>query len=120
MVLSSPKIMQALLGQITAGLDVAGIYDGPEMDEVATQWGKFPAGSPSAQHLALWRQQRPGGQASFDADLGGADPAGVQRGEHQVRGQHGQRQYRQPPRRRPVRPGTAGGPYLAHEDHGRR
>jgi phosphatidylserine/phosphatidylglycerophosphate/cardiolipin synthase-like enzyme len=59
MVLSSPKIMQALLDQITAGRDVAGIYDGPEMDQVATEWGKFPAGSPSAQHLALWRQLAP-------------------------------------------------------------
>ena len=59
MVLSSPKIMQALLGQITAGRDVDGIYDGPEMDEVASEWGKFPAGSPSAQHLALWQRLAP-------------------------------------------------------------
>jgi len=59
MVLSSPKILQALLDQITAGRDVAGIYDGPEMGDVAKQWGKGAPGSASAQHLALWQQVAP-------------------------------------------------------------
>lgn len=53
MVLSSPKILQALLDQINAGLDVAGIYDGGEMDEVAGEWRSHPS---SAATLALWQK----------------------------------------------------------------
>lgn len=59
MVLSSPKILQALADQIAAGRDVAGVYDGPEMEDVAKQWGKAAPGSASAQHLALWQQVAP-------------------------------------------------------------
>jgi phosphatidylserine/phosphatidylglycerophosphate/cardiolipin synthase-like enzyme len=55
MVISSPKILQALADQITAGRDVAGIYDGSEMRQVASQWHKGAPGSPSAQRLALWQ-----------------------------------------------------------------
>jgi phosphatidylserine/phosphatidylglycerophosphate/cardiolipin synthase-like enzyme len=53
MVLSSPKILQALLDQINAGLDVAGSYDGGEMDEVAGEWQSHPS---SAATLALWQK----------------------------------------------------------------
>jgi phosphatidylserine/phosphatidylglycerophosphate/cardiolipin synthase-like enzyme len=59
MVLSSPAIMAALMDQINAGRDVAGIYDGPEMAEVAKEWGKATASAASAQHLALWQQLAP-------------------------------------------------------------
>jgi len=59
MVLSSPKILQALADQISAGRDVAGIYDGPEMHDVANEWGKGAPGSTSAQHLALWQAVAP-------------------------------------------------------------
>jgi phosphatidylserine/phosphatidylglycerophosphate/cardiolipin synthase-like enzyme len=74
MVLSSPTIMQALLDQITAGRDVAGIYDGPEMDEVAKQWAKCPPGSPSAQHLALWQQLAPRLTAKASIPFSADDP----------------------------------------------
>jgi phosphatidylserine/phosphatidylglycerophosphate/cardiolipin synthase-like enzyme len=53
MVLSSPKILQALLDQINAGLDVAGIYDGGEMDDVVVNWQSHPS---SAATLALWQK----------------------------------------------------------------
>jgi phosphatidylserine/phosphatidylglycerophosphate/cardiolipin synthase-like enzyme len=59
MVLSSPKILQALANQINAGRDVAGIYDGPEMHDVVKAWQKGAPGSPSAQHLALWQAVAP-------------------------------------------------------------
>jgi hypothetical protein len=41
MVLSSPKILQALLDQINANRDVAGIYDGPEMADDTVATGSF-------------------------------------------------------------------------------
>ena len=53
MVLSSPKILQALLDQINAGLDVAGIYDGGEMDDVVVNWQSHAS---SAATLALWQK----------------------------------------------------------------
>jgi phosphatidylserine/phosphatidylglycerophosphate/cardiolipin synthase-like enzyme len=59
MVLSSPKILQALADQISSGRDVAGIYDGPEMHNVANEWGKGAPGSTSAHHLALWQAVAP-------------------------------------------------------------
>jgi len=59
MVLSSPKILQALADQIDAGLDVAGIYDGPEMHGVVSNWQKGAPGSTSAQHLTLWQKVAP-------------------------------------------------------------
>jgi phosphatidylserine/phosphatidylglycerophosphate/cardiolipin synthase-like enzyme len=55
MVISSQKILQALADQITAGRDVAGIYDGPEMADVVRQWKRAAPGSPSARKLALWQ-----------------------------------------------------------------
>jgi phosphatidylserine/phosphatidylglycerophosphate/cardiolipin synthase-like enzyme len=55
MVLSSPKILQALAAQVTAGREVAGVYDGPEMRQVVSQWKKGAPGSPSGQRLALWQ-----------------------------------------------------------------
>jgi len=55
MVISSPKILQALADQITAGRDVAGVYDGPEMRQVVSQWKKGAPGSASAARLALWQ-----------------------------------------------------------------
>ena len=59
MVISSPKILQALAGQITAGRDVAGIYDGSEMRQVVSQWHRGAPGSASAQRLALWQAVSP-------------------------------------------------------------
>ena len=59
MVLSSPKILQALADQISAGRDVAGIYDGPEMHDVANEWGKAAGGTSSAQILPLWQAVAP-------------------------------------------------------------
>jgi phosphatidylserine/phosphatidylglycerophosphate/cardiolipin synthase-like enzyme len=59
MVISSGKILQALADRIAAGLDVAGIYDGPEMNNVVRDWQRAPSGSPSAQHLALWETIAP-------------------------------------------------------------
>lgn len=56
MVISSPKILQALAGQIAAGREVSGVYDGPEMRQVVSQWKKGAAGSASAQRLALWQE----------------------------------------------------------------
>ena len=56
MVLSSPKILQALLDQVNAGLDVAGIYDGGEMDDVVVNWQSHPS---SAATLALWEKVQP-------------------------------------------------------------
>jgi|tagenome__1003787_1003787.scaffolds.fasta_scaffold20954649_2 phosphatidylserine/phosphatidylglycerophosphate/cardiolipin synthase-like enzyme len=56
MVLSSPKILRALVDQINAGRDVAGIYDGPEMAGVVEDWKKFAS---SAATLALWQQVQP-------------------------------------------------------------
>ena len=55
MVISSGEILQALADQIAAGLDVAGIYDGPEMTGIIRDWGKGAPGSTSAQHLTLWQ-----------------------------------------------------------------
>ena len=52
MVLSSPKILQALLDQINAGLDVAGIYDGPEMAERGQAAGKRTR---AARTTRTWR-----------------------------------------------------------------
>jgi phosphatidylserine/phosphatidylglycerophosphate/cardiolipin synthase-like enzyme len=63
MVISSPKILQALADKIDAGLDVAGIYDGPEMDGVVKDWQRAGPGSPSAQHQALWEIVAPRLQA---------------------------------------------------------
>jgi phosphatidylserine/phosphatidylglycerophosphate/cardiolipin synthase-like enzyme len=54
MVISSQPILQALADQITAGRDVSGVYDGPEMRDVVRQWKKSAAGSASARKLALW------------------------------------------------------------------
>jgi phosphatidylserine/phosphatidylglycerophosphate/cardiolipin synthase-like enzyme len=59
MVISSPKILQALADQVTAGRDVAGIFDGPEMADVVRQWRKAAAGSPTAAKLALWQAVSP-------------------------------------------------------------
>src|SRR5712691_2040872 len=56
MVISSGKILQALADQIDAGLDVAGIYDGPEMASIVRDWDKGASGSISEQHLALWQK----------------------------------------------------------------
>jgi len=53
MVLSSPKILQALLDQINAGLDVAGIYDGPQMAGVVESWKAHPS-SAHDQDQAMW------------------------------------------------------------------
>jgi len=55
MVVSSGKVLQALADQIDAGLDVAGVYDGPEMRGIVDDWQKGPAGGTSAQHLAQWQ-----------------------------------------------------------------
>lgn len=54
MVISSGKILQALADQISAGRDVAGIYDGPEMRGIVDDWRKAGASSTSTGHLALW------------------------------------------------------------------
>jgi phosphatidylserine/phosphatidylglycerophosphate/cardiolipin synthase-like enzyme len=54
MVISSVKILQALADQIDAGLDVAGIYDGPEMANIVRNWQKSAPGSSSPPHLTLW------------------------------------------------------------------
>jgi phosphatidylserine/phosphatidylglycerophosphate/cardiolipin synthase-like enzyme len=54
MVISSPAILQALADKIDAGLDVAGIYDGPEMNNIVRGLQKAAPGSASAQHLAWW------------------------------------------------------------------
>jgi len=56
MVISSGKILQALADQIDRGLDVAGIYDGPQMANIAGQWQQGGSGSVSEQHLTLWRK----------------------------------------------------------------
>jgi phosphatidylserine/phosphatidylglycerophosphate/cardiolipin synthase-like enzyme len=63
MVISSPKILQALVDQLNAGLDLAGVYDGPEMSDVVKDWQRAAPGSPSAQHLALWQTIAPRLQA---------------------------------------------------------
>lgn len=68
MVISSGKILQALASRIEAGIDVAGIYDRPEMNNVASEWQRFAAqGGPAAQHLALWNSVAPSfvGKASL-------------------------------------------------------
>jgi phosphatidylserine/phosphatidylglycerophosphate/cardiolipin synthase-like enzyme len=59
MVISSPKILRALADKIAAGLDVTGIYDGPEMDDVVKQWHKHATSSASQQKLALWQAVAP-------------------------------------------------------------
>jgi len=59
MVISSPKILQALADKIDAGLDVAGVYDGPEMNNVVRDWQRAAPGGASAQHLALWQTIAP-------------------------------------------------------------
>jgi phosphatidylserine/phosphatidylglycerophosphate/cardiolipin synthase-like enzyme len=59
MVISSGKILQALANQLNAGRDVAGIYDGPEMNNVVRDWQRAAPGSAAAQHLALWESIAP-------------------------------------------------------------
>ena len=59
MVISSPKILQALADKIAAGLDVTGVYDGPEMDGVVEQWRKHATSGASRQKLALWQAVAP-------------------------------------------------------------
>jgi phosphatidylserine/phosphatidylglycerophosphate/cardiolipin synthase-like enzyme len=59
MVISSGKILQALANQLNAGRDVAGIYDGPEMNNVVREWQRAAPGSAAAQHLALWETIAP-------------------------------------------------------------
>jgi len=54
MVISSSKILQALADQVNAGMDIAGMYDGPEMGSIVRQWRRAAPGSTSARHLALW------------------------------------------------------------------
>jgi phosphatidylserine/phosphatidylglycerophosphate/cardiolipin synthase-like enzyme len=53
MLLSSPKILQALQDQIHAGRDVAGIYDGPQMAGVVDSWKAHPS-SAHDQDQAMW------------------------------------------------------------------
>jgi len=58
MVISSGKILQVLADQISAGRDLAGVYDGPEMHGIVGDWQKS-GGTSSAQHLALWQTIAP-------------------------------------------------------------
>jgi phosphatidylserine/phosphatidylglycerophosphate/cardiolipin synthase-like enzyme len=55
MLLSSPKILQALQEQIQAGRDVAGIYDGPQMAGVVASWKAHPSDAHD-QDQAMWRE----------------------------------------------------------------
>jgi hypothetical protein len=59
MVLSSGPILQALVDQINAGLEVIGVYDGPEMAGITAEWAKGAPGSTGHQHAALWEQVKP-------------------------------------------------------------
>jgi phosphatidylserine/phosphatidylglycerophosphate/cardiolipin synthase-like enzyme len=53
MVISSPEILKALADKIDAGVPVEGIYDGPQMNNVANSWGR--SGSEASQEkLDLW------------------------------------------------------------------
>lgn len=55
MVISSTKILQSLADRIDAGKHVAGIYDGPQMRNVANAWGR--SSSPESQvKIALWNK----------------------------------------------------------------
>ncbi|MBY0550773.1 MAG: hypothetical protein K2W95_26070 [Candidatus Obscuribacterales bacterium] len=55
MVISSTKILQALADKIDSGKHVAGIYDGPQMRNVANAWGR--SASPESQvKIALWNK----------------------------------------------------------------
>lgn len=53
MVISSPKILQALADRIAAGKTVEGIYDGPQMRNVVNAWGRSTS-EESAVKIALW------------------------------------------------------------------
>ena len=63
MVLSSGPILQALVNQINAGLDVTGIYDGPQMADVSADWARGAPGGVGQQHAALWEKVKPHLQA---------------------------------------------------------
>lgn len=55
MVISSEKILQALATKIDEGKHVAGIYDGPQMRNVANAWAR--SSSPESQvKIALWER----------------------------------------------------------------
>lgn len=55
MVISSPEILKALSNKIDQGLIVDGVYDGPQMSGVATQW-ENSGSEGSTEKLELWNK----------------------------------------------------------------
>jgi len=55
MVITSPDILQALAERIDAGVELVGVYDGPEMRNTVAAW-KRSGSAASQEHLALWQK----------------------------------------------------------------
>jgi len=55
MVISSPEVLKALSDKIDQGVPVSGIYDGPQMRNVARAWGRGKSPE-SAEKLELWNK----------------------------------------------------------------
>jgi hypothetical protein len=91
--LTDQIVVRRLRGRPGAALQPGGLaaFGQPDRDVGGLQGGVHRAGQVVVDRVGV------------EADLGRTDPAGVQQDEHQVRGQHGQGQCRQPPRCRLVR-----------------